>query len=81
MRPALHKSRSEDLIANKVGTTKDEVMGINKSPRLPRRHHVYEEVQPMLQYMDINKLDFTSSESKTDSLVKVELDWKHKVRV
>ena len=36
--------------------------------------------------MDINKLDFSKrsgggARSKTNSLVKVEMDWKHKVHV
>ena len=78
-RPPFHKSRSEEIIA---GNHSYEEVSIKKSPR-PRRHHDYEEIQPMLNYMDIGKLDFSKREavSKADSLVKVEMDLKHKLHV
>ena len=72
----MHKSKSEDVIAAAV------VEGTKK-----KRHpapHIYEEIPPHLNYMDIGKLDFSTRQngsSKTDTLVKVELDWKRKVRV
>ena len=75
----MHKSKSEEILTGKHSY---EEVGIKKSPR-PRRHHDYEEVQPYLNYTDISKLDFPKREphSKNDSLVKVEMDWKHKVHV
>lgn len=75
------KSKSEEGIAGRHGY---EEVELKKSPRLRRRYHDYEEIQPVLNYMDISKLDFSKKSgvrSKTDSLVKVEMDWKHKVHV
>ncbi|CAI8000035.1 Gamma-2-syntrophin [Geodia barretti] len=81
-RPPLPKSKSVEGIA---GRHAYEEVDLKRSPR-PRRHHDYEEIQPALNYMDINKLDFSKrsgggARSKTNSLVKVEMDWKHKVHV
>ena len=75
-RPPMQKSKSQEFVAkdsDKVGT--------KKSPR--RQYHVYEEIQPRINYVEIDKLNFSSSShsSKTESLVKVEIDWKHRVHV
>ena len=54
-----------------------------KKKREPRPH-IYEEIPPHLNYMDIRRLEFAGGpnvSSRTGSLVKVELDWKRKVRV
>jgi hypothetical protein len=82
-RPPIPKSKSVEGIV--AGRHAYEEVDLKRSPR-PRRHHDYEEIQPALNYMDINKLDFSKRSgggagSKTDSLVKVEMDWKHKVHV
>ena len=74
----MQKSKSVEYVS-----MEDPTEGTKNGPR--SRHHVYEEIKPGLNYMDINRLDFTSgrqkTSKKTESLVKVELDWKRKVRV
>ena len=50
----------------------------DKHRRRPPRVHVYEEVQPKLNYVDIRELDLGR---KDDTLINVELDWKKKVQV
>lgn len=51
----------------------------NRQRRRPPRVHVYDEVQPKLNYVDVRDLDL--GRRKDDTLINVELDWKKKVQV
>ena len=73
----MQKSKSEEYVV-----LQDAPSGGGRSP-CRTRPHIYDEIQPSLNYMDIGKLEFAVEKSgpKRESIVKVEMDWKKKVQV